>query len=107
MLSGGKLYLASPTLVTGDKSSPSYSRRPAIVWAEVALSPTTGGTEQCAQSKAGAASLATWDWQRDYSANWGSEVGVERRSIVCRAAADAQTTTTSSCRRCRRRCCLV
>lgn len=74
-MANGQLYLAMSTLVS-DKSSPSYSRRPAVSWAQLAVSSSTDGTDSCPQSRAGAASRQTWDWSKDYSADWGQEVSV-------------------------------
>lgn len=67
------MYLAMPALVT-DKSSPSYSRRPGISWAQLAVSTATQGIDSCPQSRAGAASRQAWDWSKDYSKEWGQQV---------------------------------
>lgn len=72
--SGGKLYLATSTLVTSDKASPTYSRRPAIAWAELGLSAATSGTDTCVQSRAGVASRQAWDPTKDYSIEWSQQV---------------------------------
>lgn len=73
VLSGGQLYLATSTLVS-DKSSPSYSRRPAIIWAQLSVSTATQGTDTCSQSRAGVASRQAWDFSRDFSTGWGHAV---------------------------------
>lgn len=73
VLSGGQLYLATSTLVS-DKSSPSYSRRPAISWAQLSVSTATQGTDTCSQSRAGVASRQAWDFSRDFSTGWGHAV---------------------------------
>lgn len=68
------MYLAVPALVT-DKGSPSYSRRPGIAWAQLSVSTATQGTDSCPQSRAGVASRQAWDWAKDYSTEWGKQVG--------------------------------
>eukprot|EP00775_Hariotina_reticulata_P012753 gene12753-12882_t len=76
ILSGGKLYIASPTLVASDRSSSSYSRRPAIAWAELAVDPVLADTGTCPQSQAGKSTRAGWDWSMDHSTDWGSQFDV-------------------------------
>jgi hypothetical protein len=83
VLSGGQLYLATATVVS-DKVSPSYSRRPAIAWAQLSVSAATQGTDTCTQSRAGVASRQAWDWAKDYSKEWGPQVNA--RSTTCSTA---------------------
>lgn len=71
VVSGGQLYLATSTLAA-DKSSPSYMRRPAIVWAQLSVNPTSQGADSCQQSRTGVASRQAWDWATDYSKQWGA-----------------------------------
>jgi hypothetical protein len=65
--------LATSTFVS-DKSSRTYSRRPAIAWAQLSVSSSTTGIDSCPQSRAGAASRQAWDWSRDWSKEWGPQV---------------------------------
>jgi len=74
VLSGGQLYVATAT-VAADKNTPSYSRRPAIAWAQLRVLTSTEGTDSCPQSRAGAISRQAWDWAKDYSVGWGQAVG--------------------------------
>jgi hypothetical protein len=83
VMAGGKLWLATSTLVASDRSSPSYSRRPAVTWAELAVTPSTQGTDTCAQSRAGAASRQSWDAAKDYSLEWGAQVRLIELAPAC------------------------
>jgi hypothetical protein len=95
---GGKLYLATSTLAAADKASSSttsssttssstgYSRRPALVWAELAVKATTSGSDTCTQSRAGAASRQSWDASRDYSKEWDRMVRVRGEAAAAMAA---------------------
>jgi hypothetical protein len=82
VLSGGQLYLATSTLVS-DKSSPSYSRRPAISWAQLSVSTATQGTDTCSQSRAGVASRQAWDFSKDFSKDWGHAVSRYTPASTC------------------------
>jgi hypothetical protein len=75
VLSGGQLYLATSTLAS-DKASPSYSRRPAIAWAQLLVNSTVQGTDTCSQSRAGVASRQAWDWAKSHSSDWGHQAPV-------------------------------
>lgn len=74
VLAAGRLYVAGASLVAADPASPSYSRRPAVAWAELALQPSlVGSGPACPQSRAGGNARAVWDWSLDYSRDWGAE----------------------------------
>lgn len=85
VLSGGQLYVATAT-VAADKSTPSYSRRPAIAWAQLRVLTSTEGIDSCPQSRAGAISRQAWDWAKDYSVGWGPVVGAGMLYAVSLAA---------------------
>jgi hypothetical protein len=74
VLVGGQIYLALPTMVSNDLSSSSYSRRPAVAWAKLAVTAGTAGTDSCPQSIAGLEAAKVTDWSIDYSSKWAAEV---------------------------------
>ncbi|KAF6263466.1 hypothetical protein COO60DRAFT_411664 [Scenedesmus sp. NREL 46B-D3] len=78
VLAGGQIYLAMPTMVVNDRSSSSYSRRPAVAWVRLAAAAQAAGTGSCPQSQAGREAAKSADWTADYSSKWAAEHAGDR-----------------------------